>query len=127
MGRAWPRPFFLRLSYVLPVARAPRVPARRPPSLLKPVWCNQTGRQWLSLPSSWMASPPRSPFAASTVRYDAGGSSGDGLTYRVDFGDGTLVSQPSETHVYGAPGAYSVTLTVTDQTGRMQPHRSPWS
>ncbi|MEV4556618.1 PKD domain-containing protein [Kitasatospora sp. NPDC049285] len=41
------------------------------------------------------------------------------LTYTYDFGDGTTQTgdQPTTTHVYGTPGKYHPTVTVTDGVG----------
>jgi len=39
------------------------------------------------------------------------------LRRRWAFGDGAYSSEPNPTHVYGKPGLYPVTLTVTDETG----------
>ncbi|GAA1401106.1 collagenase [Kitasatospora putterlickiae] len=39
--------------------------------------------------------------------------------YRWDFGDGTYSDERSPTHTYGTPGAYTVALTTTDDTGRI--------
>ena len=38
----------------------------------------------------------------------------DTHTYLWDFGDGNTSSQPAPTHVYDLPGAYEVSVTVTD-------------
>jgi PKD repeat protein len=35
----------------------------------------------------------------------------------IDFGDGTVLPGPIATHTYAAPGAYTVTATVTDDLG----------
>ena len=45
-------------------------------------------------------------------------SSGSGLTYLWDFGDGSGKTSSHPSHTYQAPGQYSVTLTVTDSLGR---------
>lgn len=39
------------------------------------------------------------------------------LTYTWDFGDGTSASGPDPTHTYQTPGAYHVSLTVSDPHG----------
>ncbi|MBR3344775.1 MAG: leucine-rich repeat protein [Solobacterium sp.] len=46
-------------------------------------------------------------------------SSADLVSYTFDFGDGTKVTQasPSAVHQYAATGAYTVTLTIRDETG----------
>ncbi len=56
--------------------------------------------------------------ALSDVTIDASGSSGASLTFRVDFGDGATATQSVARHVYGAPGTYTATITVTDASGR---------
>ncbi|MDQ3280147.1 MAG: PKD domain-containing protein [Acidobacteriota bacterium] len=51
------------------------------------------------------------------VDFDARGSSdpdGQMLSYFWDFGDGYLGSEAVMRHVYGSPGTYTVTLTVSD-------------
>ena len=56
-----------------------------------------------------------------TATFDASGSTDDlGIwTYEWDFGDGNTGAGETTTHVYAAPGSYTVTLTVTDH-GRQQ-------
>ncbi|HVQ01590.1 MAG TPA: PKD domain-containing protein, partial [Candidatus Thermoplasmatota archaeon] len=56
----------------------------------------------------------------ASVVFDASGSvDPDGviISYVWDFGDGTQGTGMNPTHVYQAPGQYSVTLTVTDDAG----------
>ena len=53
------------------------------------------------------------------VRFNAAGSSdpdGDILEYRWDFGDGATGRGLNPTHVYQSPGAYTVRLTVVDDS-----------
>lgn len=56
-----------------------------------------------------------------TCSFDGGGSTDDGaiVDYHWTFGDGqeTSGSGSTTTHTYAAPGAVTVTLTVTDDTG----------
>jgi hypothetical protein len=47
--------------------------------------------------------------------YDPDGSV---VAWRWDFGDGTGATDPSPVHTYAAPGQYTVTLTVTDNSGQ---------
>ncbi|MCI0497238.1 MAG: PKD domain-containing protein, partial [Thermoplasmata archaeon] len=54
------------------------------------------------------------------LRIDASASSGDGLTYFFDFGDGTVsgwTEDPVVTHPFGIVGEYTVTLKVRDSNG----------
>ncbi|MFM1920883.1 MAG: hypothetical protein RLZZ303_2517 [Candidatus Hydrogenedentota bacterium] len=49
----------------------------------------------------------------SSISDDAGGL----LGYEWDFGDGAKTTMDSPTHVYGAPGVYTVSLTVRTENG----------
>ncbi len=51
-----------------------------------------------------------------TVRY-SNQSTGSINTHAWNFGDGTTSSEVSPTHIYGSPGLYTVTLTVTGPGG----------
>ncbi len=44
-------------------------------------------------------------------------SDGSIFSHRWDFGDGTTSDEPSPNHTYATPGAYTVTLTVMDDSG----------
>ena len=39
------------------------------------------------------------------------------VTYSIDFGDGTVVSDPSASHTYANAGTYTVTFTCTNEAG----------
>ncbi|KAL3922443.1 MAG: hypothetical protein SGILL_002205 [Bacillariaceae sp.] len=57
------------------------------------------------------------------LQFDGSGSSdpdGDKLVFFWDFGDGVTSSEASPAHSFGAPGQYTVTLTVTDTMDQMQ-------
>jgi hypothetical protein len=55
----------------------------------------------------------------SDVKLDAGGSSGTGLRYSLDFGDGQGVDQPIAQHIYQTGGkTYRLRAIVTDAHGR---------
>ena len=51
--------------------------------------------------------------ALSEVTFDARQSVGQGLVYRIDFGDGTTASQSMVKHVYENPGVFTAAVTVT--------------
>ncbi len=56
--------------------------------------------------------------SGKTVNFDASVSGGTSpYSFSWNFGDSTAGSGPSVSHVYSAPGAYSVTLVVTDANG----------
>jgi large repetitive protein len=65
---------------------------------------------------------PYSGMAGSAIQMDGRASTDpDGnlpLTYAWKFGDGSTATGATPTHVYGAAGTYTVTLTVTDVNGR---------
>lgn len=56
--------------------------------------------------------------ALSEVVADASRSTGTGLTFSIDFGDGTTATTASAKHVYSVPASYTITATVTDPQGR---------
>jgi len=63
---------------------------------------------------------PASPEVGATVRFDASGSydpDGTVVQYIWNFGDGATGTGKIVTHAYGAPGAYTVRLTVRDDDG----------
>lgn len=49
-----------------------------------------------------------------TIDFDASGSTGDGLTYNWDFGDGNSGQGAQVSNTYQSVGTYTVTLTVSD-------------
>lgn len=53
-----------------------------------------------------------------TVNVDASGSSGTGLRFGIDYGDGAGIDEPAGSHVYTGAGAYRVRVLVTDSLGR---------
>ena len=64
------------------------------------------------------------PSTQRAVAFDASASSDpDGAItdYAWQFGDGTGTTGQSPTHLYTAPGTYTVTLIVTDSTGQTSP------
>jgi len=63
------------------------------------------------------AGPDRTADVGTSVAFDGSGSrDADGriATYAWTFGDGASASGATATHAYGAPGTYTVTLTVVD-------------
>jgi PKD repeat protein len=75
-------------------------------------------------PTASFLTSPSAPHAGDSVNFNASASvptAGRTIrTYAWDFGDGTLktTSGPTTTHDFVAPGAYTVTLVVTDDAGR---------
>jgi len=63
------------------------------------------------------AATPNPATAGVAVQFSCPATGSSALTYIWDFGDGTMSTQPSPSHVYAAAGTYPVTVTVTDQTG----------
>ena len=61
---------------------------------------------------------PEALAAVSEITVDATASTGAGLRYRIDFGDGTTVSEPVARHIYVDPGTYKVTVAVSDDRDR---------
>ncbi len=63
---------------------------------------------------------PTTGTAALTVTASTAGSSdpnGTIASTKIDFGDGTVLSAPSGTHVYSTAGSFIVKATVTDNSG----------
>jgi PKD repeat protein len=66
---------------------------------------------------------PQNPGALETVTFDASGTTDEGetcaaaCTYVWTMGDGTTKTGKIITHIFSAPGAYTVVLTVTDAVG----------
>ncbi len=67
-----------------------------------------------------VANGPYNAQIGQTVQLSSSGSSDPGgsiVTYRWNFGDGTVANSANPTHSYAAPGLYTATLTVTDNSG----------
>jgi PKD domain len=54
----------------------------------------------------------------SEVIVDASGSSGTGLTFAIDFGDGASATGATVRHTYTAAGTFMIVCTATDTQGR---------
>lgn len=81
-----------------------------------------TGPPKTAAPVPAFSYAPRSPRIGEQVTFDASASTDDGeiVTYAWEFGDGSpLASGASVTHAYTAPGTYTVTLWITDDTGQV--------
>jgi hypothetical protein len=71
-------------------------------------------------PSAKLSVTPSSGTTPATVTANASASSDpDGYIANttIDFGDGTVVTGATATHIYGKPGTYVVTSSVTDNDG----------
>jgi len=69
------------------------------------------------LPPNANPGGPYSGFEGSPVQFNGSGSTG-AVTYSWTFGDGGTSSQMNPTHTYGDNGTYTVSLTVTNNSGQ---------
>lgn len=75
---------------------------------------------WSPWPIARFTYTPEQPRIRETVTFDASASSGDLISYKWNFGDGSpevTENDPITTHAYTQAGNYTVTLTVTDREG----------
>src|SRR5436305_13147524 len=65
-------------------------------------------------PTASFTANPSLVSPGTPVNFDGGGSTGTGLTYTRNFGDGTAptTTGPTTSHPYTTPGVYPATLTV---------------
>ena len=73
-------------------------------------------------PVASFTTSPGSPSVNGTVFFNGSGSTAPAgrtiTSYRWDFGDGATATGVSTTHAYTAGGTYTVSLTVTDSSGK---------
>ncbi|HEX3269358.1 MAG TPA: M28 family peptidase [Ktedonobacterales bacterium] len=69
-----------------------------------------------------LAGKPIALDASGSFDPDRGG--GGDLTYAWDFGDGAKSDGATASHIYTAPGTYSITLTVRSPSGTRQVHKT---
>jgi parallel beta-helix repeat protein len=75
---------------------------------------------WSPWPVANFTHTPEQPYVGEIVTFDASASSGDIVSYKWNFGDGSpevTEYDPITTHVYETAGNYTVTLTVIDREG----------
>jgi len=75
---------------------------------------------WSPWPVARFTYSPEQPRVGETITFDASASSGDLVSYKWNFGDGSpevIENDPITMHVYTEAGNYTVTLTVTDRDG----------
>ncbi len=78
---------------------------------------------FITKPNAIVVSKPVAQFSAQTLSCTTGPvifnnlSSGPGLTFLWDFGDGTTSRQQNPVHLYTVEGSYTISLTVTDMYG----------
>ena len=80
-------------------------------------------------PNASFSYTPPAPYAGEAVSFDASSSSasnGPIVSYRWDFGDGSVqtLASPRVTHTYVLPGTYNVSLRVTGQGGNSDSDRA---
>jgi PKD repeat protein len=78
------------------------------------VWA---GHAHAAAPTATIAASPSEGRAPLGVFFDAGGSSADATTFLWEFGDGSISTAKSLTHVYVVAGTYIAKLTATNAVG----------
>jgi PKD repeat protein len=72
---------------------------------------------WIDVPSAAFTFAPPSPVAGQTIQFID--ESGDSATaWQWTFADGTSSTLQNPTHIYQAPGVYSVSLTAVNNVGQ---------
>lgn len=74
-------------------------------------------RTQAAAPTAAIAASPSEGRAPLAVFFDAGTSSVDATTFLWEFGDGSISTAKSLTHVYVVAGTYVATLTASNATG----------
>ena len=72
------------------------------------------------------AEAPLGAEAHTPFVFDGSASTGDGLTYQIEFGDGESASASVASHVVGSAGERTARLTVTDRHGRTAVAEQPY-
>jgi hypothetical protein len=70
-------------------------------------------------PAAVIAADPTVAYVGTMIQFDGSSSTGNGLKYQWDFGDGSSATAPTTQHAYAKPGKYSVSLKVTDTDERV--------
>jgi len=96
--------------------QAPTAPAPVPPPSPGPPPAAPVARMSVSIDSHGSSIAIQ---GLSVVKFDASGSSGTGLRFGLDFGDGQGADAAVATHVYGSGHTYKARAIVTDAQGRI--------
>ena len=110
------------VAYTYPdIPPAQPTPTPTPPNSTIPTAAEiiQTVRYYANAPYAYFVAPMQAT-SDSAVTFDASDSfSTKGIvSYLWDFGDGTTSGEMRVDHQYQSPGRYTVTLTVTDKSGK---------
>src|SRR5699024_8952622 len=81
--------------------------------LIIPIFINLQAQQPTA---DFMTNTPTVCFGETVAFTDQ--SSGNNLTYTWNFGDGNSSTVKNPSHIYNAPGNYSITLVVTNGAGK---------
>jgi len=70
-------------------------------------------------PAAVIAADPNVAYVGTMIQFSGSTSTGNGLKYQWDFGDGASAATSTAQHAYAKPGKYSVSLKVTDTDERV--------